>query len=1111
MDRRNSLTLMGLARSQMTASLPRAHQVRDLSTDGLLLMEERFVPKAHKKLPQSFSLGNLRRLNTGPNVHPVQALQAVPKQTFYFPNGEVFRPRNGPQRRHRPAKIPRANLMGNIHLWSQQGSVHPPPPARNSIQGPSSAQPSPFVAPSPVFQAQAQAAGAPSLAPINTQLPHQHGPSLAPHATSLGGTGVPAGSALPTNATMPPNSRTSLMVGSVPRNHSFPNRDHLMKTIRLSRTDTCTNIVLESPVEGGQMPRTNSMLSFRMQPTNIVRASSNDLIQFNSLVSTTNHSLVPLLALSATTPHQLLQLLAEKQPGLLGVHLNQPLVSLASLRYSSTLVSLVDEPSPQPLTSSVANHLRSNLATPSTSVEGIEESGAVPTPDIEGFDTTLCPLPEHEPLSKDSNVPSIMVAPVPVSQPTPRGAGPQKAAGPGLIPSPKTASPSSGDRLGLASPANSPHYETSGAPLGRNSPLDASKFSSMLTKKASQVFISPDLSIDQTTLLVAHSEGSAFTPHTQSKTSLNDSRTESNTSAIGSNQDRNVPYLTVFFEQRIIDVLLNDETVPPRGDLAMYSKLMQLLVDSHEDLFDVEPNKKVTFETAATELEDSEDDASNSWNRNTSASKLHQGAPISGNDRTSEAKPPQVKSLLPPAALGLKSTGNQSLGSVGGNTPTIAQMLKELNSDHLLGLSQPPRRPGVARHKTWKPPAQPIVPTPSSEPQSSEARPHVEYYPLRKQQMGQETQQSTSPHAVSIREAPGGNSVSNVPAKRVNESPVKGQPHLPRLNSKSNFKLFFKKLFKSGSDDKPVPASSLQNKMPANFVDVQRLEVPSTTSKQSERPASSVFDEESLTLTRLPLLDNSLSGMDEVLLTLDSFDKRLAATRLKLAASITLLLRYDPFVQDDELTRAQIHDQQLQDEQLEEADDSYIDNNLLALQDELKWVRNSSQERFIASDEDVTSGLNQDKSEEIFITREELQLVFSKFDTTGPHRRRLGNLKYVQQLQDFSTLKMKVQKFSLDVAPLSDSREAGRSCVKNTNSHTSQPGAPRRSVKFANSIGVNETFSPDLYPRFNKLVTQYHLTNPSEINKVKLELNQYKCNEMLVHELSQQNTHFFYH
>ncbi|KAI5952403.1 hypothetical protein KGF54_003270 [Candida jiufengensis] len=68
----------------------------------------------------------------------------------------------------------------------------------------------------------------------------------------------------------------------------------------------------------------------------------------------------------------------------------------------------------------------------------------------------------------------------------------------------------------------------------------------------------------------------------------------------------------------------------------------------------------------------------------------------------------------------------------------------------------------------------------------------------------------------------------------------------------------------------------------------------------------------------------------------------------------------------------------------------------------------------------------------------------------------------------------------------------------------------KKQVNFQNKIQINETFSSDLYKRYNKSVTQYNLTDPLEINMIKNEVNYYKCNEMLVHESSQNNTHFYY-
>lgn len=65
-------------------------------------------------------------------------------------------------------------------------------------------------------------------------------------------------------------------------------------------------------------------------------------------------------------------------------------------------------------------------------------------------------------------------------------------------------------------------------------------------------------------------------------------------------------------------------------------------------------------------------------------------------------------------------------------------------------------------------------------------------------------------------------------------------------------------------------------------------------------------------------------------------------------------------------------------------------------------------------------------------------------------------------------------------------------------------------VKFADTLHISETFDPDMYKRYNRSVTQYYLTEFAEVNRIKNELNFYKCHEMLVHAKSQCNTHFFY-
>ena len=128
-------------------------------------------------------------------------------------------------------------------------------------------------------------------------------------------------------------------------------------------------------------------------------------------------------------------------------------------------------------------------------------------------------------------------------------------------------------------------------------------------------------------------------------------------------------------------------------------------------------------------------------------------------------------------------------------------------------------------------------------------------------------------------------------------------------------------------------------------------------------------------------------------------------------------------------------------------------------------------------------------------------------NTTEQQRKRLPfHLKHIGQFTDFDRLEILAEKFSMTpVVPKPKPCAAMAPILK-----TSGTSKPRRSVEFSRKISITETFSPDFYKRYNKSVTQYTLTESLEILKIKSELNTYKCNEMLVHEESQQNTHFFY-
>lgn len=804
---------------------------------------------------------------------------------YCFPNGEVFRPRSQPHKRQRPGKVPRAQLMTQV-----------------------------------------------PLAAINS--PHHPGYSLTPSSTTR----------LPRN-----NSFLLANTSFLLANTTFTSRDNLIKSIRLQRSDTYTNLAPELaapplallPHHPPPPPSlTKLALVPRMQPTNILRIESSDSI----------------VQMSHMLP--LLQLLPE---GL-------------SMRYSLALVLLVEDHLPA-LSHLLSMRLNSN--TPLTSIDGVEV-----TKELE----PLCPLPEHKEPSLDlkrdprPHLPHTVPASATVDTTLDSGyvdaldsiplrtmalqslallgvwledgevvlvvLSPQSTTDTDKQPpahSPTT--PQFASQF-AAPPPPVPHMPLPPSPRSPNNP----KFQSMLTSKASQVF-EKDLSSDEV-------------------------------------------------EQKIIDALQNDTTVPPRGDLAMYLKLMQSLVSF--DTFD-EPTPRETL-------------------------------------------PPQAPVTVPvPPAVPIANA-----------TPAA-----------------PPATPDTTKNAGHSKAQSVAVATPLA-------------------------------------------SKTNMPRSRLLWGLSRlAKLQVTRLSSKSNLRSIFRKIFRKGSDDDVIAEEPQKLPSQPQPTVQSQSQPPQPQSQSQSQPrlrasvAESSLKPEPLTLTRLPLLEPQLSGMDDVLRDIDEYGTTKTRKTLKLALS-----RHDPFVFDDELTRDQIADQQARDGfnslttldplDASDADDSYVDENILALREEFA----TNHVDLLIDLGNIYSTHRVDGPLEVMVVhRDQLDQVFSKFDSTGPHRRRLGNLKYVQQLLDFNLVKMTVRKFEDTVTPVAPLLVTlGKpSSLKSKRSRLN----PRR-VMFANTIAVNETYSAEAYPRVNRLVTQYTLTNPTEISRIKQELNQYKCEEMLVHELSQEHTHFFY-
>mmetsp|Transcript_5461 Transcript_5461/g.6363 ORF Transcript_5461/g.6363 Transcript_5461/m.6363 type:complete len:1291 (+) Transcript_5461:373-4245(+) len=293
---------------------------------------------------------------------------------------------------------------------------------------------------------------------------------------------------------------------------------------------------------------------------------------------------------------------------------------------------------------------------------------------------------------------------------------------------------------------------------------------------------------------------------------------------------------------------------------------------------------------------------------------------------------------------------------------------------------------------------------------------------------------------------------------------------------------------------------------------------------------------ENLTITKLPTIERDDSLFEDMFTNFDEKFNRANSTKSKVPTNSINEL----FIKDDELTRDQIEDQQKRDNNqisddideeetkstsseafsMANSDDIYIDDNIRYLQDELIWPIDNDE---FTSIEDysvlsrsgtVKTKLNPEVNDEqgestvetIVVDNEQLTDLFDNLSEL--QKRRLPiHLKHISQFKDSKILEISIRKFE-SIPDLSNLRiENGQlNSILKKQLGTSE----NKKVQFSNKISINETFSPDMYKRYNKSVTQYTLTEAMEINKIKNELNTYKCNEMLVHEHSQNNTHFFY-
>lgn len=303
---------------------------------------------------------------------------------------------------------------------------------------------------------------------------------------------------------------------------------------------------------------------------------------------------------------------------------------------------------------------------------------------------------------------------------------------------------------------------------------------------------------------------------------------------------------------------------------------------------------------------------------------------------------------------------------------------------------------------------------------------------------------------------------------------------------------------------------------------------------------SLLFTLEDFTLEELPDIETDNNLFDDVL---NDFEAKLndkSQSPIKLHEMLgnkkSKSIMNDPFLNDDELTRDQIEDQRKKDfvegsqESLPEDDkrlsransnDLYVDDNIRYLQQEIVWtidnngdLQSADQRKRISRitleklDESSTI-VNDNDTQTIIVSNDELVDYYKSINELD--RRYLPmHLKHISQFQDFDSLEINIKKFEyLRNSPFHVNIPSNLSPI--LKKQVNDDGKPTgKKVEFSNKISINETFPPEMYKRYNKSVTQYNLTESSQFIHIKNEINFFKCNEMLVHEHSQNNTHFFY-
>ncbi|KAF3988469.1 hypothetical protein FT663_03321 [Candidozyma haemuli var. vulneris] len=277
-------------------------------------------------------------------------------------------------------------------------------------------------------------------------------------------------------------------------------------------------------------------------------------------------------------------------------------------------------------------------------------------------------------------------------------------------------------------------------------------------------------------------------------------------------------------------------------------------------------------------------------------------------------------------------------------------------------------------------------------------------------------------------------------------------------------------------------------------------------------PVLDTFPEESPALNpyRLPDFETEEDGFSDLLLKFDEVEKEIELedeqSRNKPKANAF-------FMRDDELTKAQIADQQRNDNH--NSDDSLPEKFEESTDDSAEQTEEPEDvpEREIPWSpgyDEYASGVFTPETDEgpkrvqsLKLDKNELQDMLEK----KAHSNHF--IKHVRQMRDMDSVEIVVEAFNPNekVEENAESPKEMNSILRDASLNNGTPG---KAVKFSSKVSISETYPSYVYRRYNKSVTQYYLTETGEVNKIKNELNAYKCYEMLVHEKSQNNTQFFY-